>query len=473
MFKFMLFVFAISFSSFKAQAGLFADCAHLLTGEVTASIQVKSIQQQLAKSIDDLNRAFEEGTPASHLHFGKTAAYLVLLAIGESDPVRLTLRERAALLHFIRESQFADEIDFNSGSLAKTLNLSGDIAWSLGPFWFRPLAAKTMDNLLYRRYFNKALRKLSDPSLAAQVAGISSERIKAALPHLTNILMKIGYSRNSSYRTSPSLPAAIVAGSLLIFGAAPIQVLDSAVSAQGPLKPIKWKNYFAKIEEKLKDAFAGQRVLVIYSSQLYERVDLLPDPTPAFEEMRNLQTKVSQFTSVKVQSMAQLKQVLRDHAETDTVILMVHGLPDTFSIGGESLDQALSDRSGWPKLKKGANLIFVSCLLGQKGGERSLDENWVKLSDLVLDGGSAVAATKLITFFLPSELAKQDSSGNPLISVAVTTVFDGLGRSFVKTAVKYADVALYQLGNQYFWQPGLIRVYDHSTGTIADYKVYE
>jgi hypothetical protein len=471
--KYIVSVFVVLSSPFTAHAGLFTDCADLMTGEVKMSVGVETIRDELDKSIDNIGRALEHGTSAYSLYFGQPAAYLVLLAIKNGDTIGLTIRERAALLHFIRESQFANGIDHRHGSVAESLNISGDIAWSLGPFLFRPVVAKTMDKILYRRYFSKALRKLSDTSLVAQISGINPEKLKVVLPYLTDILTKIGINQNSSYRTSRSIPAAIVAGSLLIFGAPPIQVFDSVVSAGGPLKPIEWKNYFAKIEAKLNAAFAGQRVLVIYSSQLYEKVDLLPDPTPAFEEMRNLQTKVSQFTSVKVQNMAQLKQALRNHVEADTVILMVHGLPDTFSIGGESLGQALSDKSEWPKLKKGANLIFLSCLLGQKGGEHPRDEDWVKLSDLVLDGGQAVASTKLITFLFPSELAQQASSRNPFIFIAVSTIFDGLGLSFSKTAAKYIDVARYQLENPYFWRQGSIRVYDHLTGTIADYKVDE
>lgn len=202
---------------------------------------------------------------------------------------------------------------------------------------------------------------------------------------------------------------------------------------------------------------AGKKLLLAHSPELFSSIDLRKNPMAGISEITDL-AEDSNTTVLPIKNLDELNKLnLKNY---DNVIVFAHG---TFA-GDFTLKWGQSK----PKLKRGANLIFISCALGQVGEAEC--EKWVEFSEMVLDSGRAFSSTHNIHTLIKSEAAgpvvrEKPDDGNDLFTYSLAVALEVSG-IYPILEVGYN---VYLAGNtQYYFSPVMLRVYDSQTNKVID-----
>jgi hypothetical protein len=175
---------------------------------------------------------------------------------------------------------------------------------------------------------------------------------------------------------------------VLSHGAPPSLYLSFEASRLLPYshQPYTGKQYMNDVTSQVGDLKKG-KLLIAFSNDLFAEIDFKASPPMAIPEFRKLDTGAN-VDQIRIARLSDLS--FEDIGTYDNIIIFSHGLPDSLAMPGGF------PKGHFPKLKKGANIIYFSCLLGQRGGKTPDDEEWIKFSKSILDGGKAIVSTQIL-----------------------------------------------------------------------------
>jgi hypothetical protein len=215
--------------------------------------------------------------------------------------------------------------------------------------------------------------------------------------------------------------------------------------------------------EKQIGILKNKKILIIYTSNIASQVDSLPNPLFGFSSLESIENGNNNIDAVKIEHMSDLKNLNLN--QFDDIIIFAHGLPDYVS--GFNLEA-----KDLPKLKLKANLIFFSCLVGQKGLSDG-SENWVEFSKAILDKGKAIVVTQEITGQYKKEVTNQKFKTSMLTHKITEFIGEGFGILQIVLPIIYLGEKMSevnQMANEYYFEPKGIRIYDSATGKTEFYK---
>lgn len=254
-------------------------------------------------------------------------------------------------------------------------------------------------------------------------------------------------------------PLLIAFSFMLVSGSTPGPIVRERITELVPYSqsPYMASDFVRDIETRVL-ALEKKKNLLIYSDSLFPKINHRERPPMADPNIRHIDEE-SALDMRSIHAIIDLQKMpLGDY---DNVIVLAHGHPDKLDVG--------LNPEGLPKLKEGANLIFYSCLLGQRGYEGKGEEQWVKFSRQLLQGGKAITATQTIYVELNPDAA--GASVNPLTEFAVKKVNQLLRATGEVTGFALLNQLLLNLdfafSNEFYLKPKGIRVFDSSKNEIT------
>lgn len=221
--------------------------------------------------------------------------------------------------------------------------------------------------------------------------------------------------------------------------------------------PYKTQEFMQDINQNVANLKVGKS-LIIYDKHLFTEIDYRQNPLKAFENLENNFSK--DFDSINVEKLEELSYL--DLSKYDNVVIFSHGFPDYINLGFNLNSEY--------KMKSGAKLIFLSCLVGQKGGGPS-KEQWIQFSKkLMLEDGKAISSTQTIRLdgYNPESAGpvKQGFKSYVFQKYIADEIFELTGQGSGLYQLAEVGLNIYMaISNEYYFSPKGIRVYDVKTNT--------
>lgn len=338
--------------------------------------------------------------------------------------------------------------------------IAGDMAFALGGVIFSVakyiVAPKPIHEYQVDSVRDELHKFISSHEVLSELS--TSEKLQI-LENTTSLLSELKKPTYRSWLLGRLLiPWMITASSVAFMDQLPYDLATYNIKKMMPVnfRPYSGNSYFSDIQSQIGN-FKQSKTLILYQN-LWPQIDYRENPVMAVDTIKQL-TKEKNVETKKIKDLSEIYQ-LKQIDEYDTVIILAHGSPDKISGNWP-------DNIPMPKMKKGANLIFLSCLLGQKGVDKSGDvfsESWVAFSDSILNEGKAFAATQLLYVNLEKadggkivdpEKHNAENLKFKVIQIAGSAMGFPLVTDVITNGIGY-------LGNDYYSVKG-IRVYDSKT----------
>lgn len=199
-----------------------------------------------------------------------------------------------------------------------------------------------------------------------------------------------------------------LSAALFVAGIHPLDHARTYLS-QVPVYPLD--AYLQDVEHATGMDLAQQRIHLVVDAQFFHQ-GMAPghremlktdDPTDASKELSHLRSTAVSYRQTRVKSRDELLQAVRTSAPDEVVVILAHGQPGFFALGGDYSRPDVPNREhvAGHRLPEGfdsavANrVIFISCLFADEGANPA----WVKVADALMaeDGVAAASNTIIVT----------------------------------------------------------------------------
>ncbi len=191
----------------------------------------------------------------------------------------------------------------------------------------------------------------------------------------------------------------IFSTALILAGAHPLLILSEHEEDEiSKKKTIRGSSLISSIDTHEGVNYQGRNVIVLMADDVFKDF---------YGSKKANIFKTSEFKHIKSQSKSTDVKIYNTPdefvemfnavgSETDTLILMNHGVPDNFQ--GFNVRDRIPDLKHKPLAKDG-NLLFFVCDAGECSDQDMKQEYWIQMADLKLpiSGGKAIAATAPIS----------------------------------------------------------------------------
>lgn len=348
-------------------------------------------------------------------------------------------------------------------SLKGLRSVAADLFFAFGPLLWSLLRVNKVFSMPHDQVIKAMIQTAEQNSILTNLANLHSTSLAAARSELSdrlnwNFSNYVSRLPFSLWGLGRKLVPWMIALPIYSLGVTPIDFTSIVTNG---LRPYPYRLYsdsefMSDINRQVGDIKNG-KTLLIYNDRLFAETDGRPNVAKGVKifdgfPSENLNTK--NFDSVE--------EILNmDLSSYDNVVILAHGSPDSFSTNMQLRPNK--------KMKKGANLIFLSCLVGQKGETKGEDEQWIQFSRTLLNGGKAFVSTQLILADL--DFNKMGEATNP--EQHKQNVMKEKGSNFILGATGVLPAAIvgynayWAWNNEYYFKPKGLRIYDSSTNTTT------